>query len=144
MAGIEEKLPLAGDWAPMSTSTQEISSSFVGEGAPPEEKVPTVLPEAGEEDGGRGRGAPCEPFSEVKPPTGPRFGARAGLAERMAVRAGFNAPKLNTDRIRSGDVGPFSSEVQSPYLTIPPGLSPTSFLDSPVFVSNSLVRAIFV
>ncbi|CAA6670142.1 unnamed protein product [Spirodela intermedia] len=59
----------------------------------------------------------------------------------MAVRAGFNAPKLNTDRIRSGDVPSFSSEVQSPYLTIPPGLSPTSFLDSPVFVSNSLIAS---
>ncbi|XP_078438107.1 WRKY DNA-binding protein 2 [Wolffia australiana] len=68
---------------------------------------------------------------EVKP--------RAGLAERMAVRAGFNAPKLNTDRIRSSNFGSFA-EVQSSCMTIPPGLSPTSFLESPVFMSNSLVQ----
>ncbi|KAI3673926.1 hypothetical protein L6452_40057 [Arctium lappa] len=45
----------------------------------------------------------------------------------MAARAGYNAPKLNTD-------------IGRPVLTIPPGLSPTSLLDSPVFLSNYLVQ----
>ena len=58
---------------------------------------------------------------------------RGGLVERIAARAGFNAPRLNTENIRS------TEEVKSPYLTIPPGLSPTTLLDSPVFLSNSLV-----
>ncbi|GER48089.1 WRKY DNA-binding protein [Striga asiatica] len=61
-----------------------------------------------------------------------------GLMERRAARAGFNAPRLNTESIRLGDL--CKEEVRSPYLTIPPGLSPTTLLDSPVFLTNSLVQ----
>lgn len=58
--------------------------------------------------------------------------SRSGLVERMAARAGYNAPlRLNTD---------ICTQPQPPYLSISPGLSPTSFLDSPVFLSNSLVQ----
>jgi WRKY transcription factor 2 len=57
-----------------------------------------------------------------------------GLLERMAARAGFNAPRLNTENLSQKE------EIRSPYLTIPPGLSPTTLLDSPVFLSNSLVQ----
>ncbi|XP_038904983.1 probable WRKY transcription factor 2 isoform X2 [Benincasa hispida] len=64
---------------------------------------------------------------------------RGGLVERIAARAGFNAPRLNTESIRSTDHS-LNSEVKSPYLTIPPGLSPTTLLDSPVFLSNSLAQ----
>jgi WRKY transcription factor 2 len=69
---------------------------------------------------------------------GPRpSSSNGGLAERMAARAGFNVPKLNTNRVNpvANMVGS-STEVRSPYLTIPPGLSPTSLLESPVFLSN--------
>ncbi|MCL7049551.1 hypothetical protein MKW94_027873, partial [Papaver nudicaule] len=69
-------------------------------------------------------------FSMRKPGSG---GGGGGLAERMAARAGFNAPRLNTAKMSS-------SEAQSTYLTIPPGLSPTTLLDSPVFLSNSLAQ----
>lgn len=48
--------------------------------------------------------------------------------ERMAARAGFSAPKLNTENTRS-------------HLSIPPGLSPSTLLESPVFLSNSLVQS---
>ncbi|KAJ1420556.1 hypothetical protein SESBI_14302 [Sesbania bispinosa] len=51
--------------------------------------------------------------------------SRGGLVERMAARAGFNAPRLNTEGIRSTDLS-LNSDIQSPYLTIPPGLSPTT------------------
>ncbi|PON47184.1 WRKY domain containing protein [Parasponia andersonii] len=64
---------------------------------------------------------------------------RGGLVERMAARAGFNAPRLNTESIRSSDLS-LPSQTPSPYLTIPPGLSPTTLLDSPVFLSNSLAQ----
>lgn len=64
--------------------------------------------------------------------------SRGGLAERMA-RSGFNAPKINTDRIKSANMAASSSAVGSTYLTIPPGLSPTTLLDSPVFLSNTMV-----
>ncbi|KAJ6800398.1 putative WRKY transcription factor 2 [Iris pallida] len=65
--------------------------------------------------------------------------SKGGLAQRIA-RAGFSAPTINTTRIRSANMAPTSSEVRSPYLTIPPGLSPTTLLDSPVFLSNSMAQ----
>ncbi|KAK9152300.1 hypothetical protein Syun_010609 [Stephania yunnanensis] len=60
------------------------------------------------------------------------------LAERVAARAGFNAPRLNTIRIEAGNLS--SSEGRSPYLMLSPGLSPTVLLDSPVFLSNSMAQ----
>ncbi|KAA8527138.1 hypothetical protein F0562_008633 [Nyssa sinensis] len=72
-------------------------------------------------------------FSEQK------VSSRGGLVQRMAARAGFNAPRLNTESIRPADLS-LTPDVRSSYLTIPPGLSPTTLLDSPVFLSNSLVQ----
>ncbi|MFS7890869.1 putative transcription factor WRKY family [Helianthus anomalus] len=63
--------------------------------------------------------------------------SRSGLVERMVARASYNAPRLNTDVIRPP---PDDVDKQSSVLTIPPGLSPTSLLDSPVFLSNSLAQ----
>ncbi|CAH9052862.1 unnamed protein product [Cuscuta epithymum] len=62
-------------------------------------------------------------------------GGGSGLMERMAARAGFSAPKLNT--------GPsaLAQNNRCSNLPIPPGLSPTSLLDSPVFLSNSMVQS---
>lgn len=76
---------------------------------------------------------------------GPRqLSSNGGLAERMAARAGFNVPKLNTSRVNQvANVVGSSTDVRSPYLTIPPGLSPTTLLESPVFLSN-LVRITFL
>ena len=59
-----------------------------------------------------------------------------GLRERIAARAGFNTPRLNTDNIRS------NTDSSSPCLTISsPGLSPATLLESPVFLSNPLVSS---
>ncbi|CAN6812758.1 unnamed protein product [Brassica oleracea] len=61
-----------------------------------------------------------------------------GLRERIAARAGFNTPRLNTENIRSNTD---SSSLRSPCLTISsPGLSPATLLDSPVFLSNPLAQ----
>jgi WRKY transcription factor 2 len=76
-------------------------------------------------------------------PITPQFGQKSGsvssLAERMQARAGFRVPKLNMPF--SAAAGPDSavSGVPSPYLTIPPGLSPATLLESPVFLSNAMV-----
>ncbi|KZV27164.1 putative WRKY transcription factor 2 [Dorcoceras hygrometricum] len=67
-----------------------------------------------------------------------QMSSRGGLVERMAARAGINVPRLDTDSIKPADLSKIP-EVQSPYLTIPPGLSPTTLLDSPVFLSNASV-----
>ncbi|KAH9312914.1 hypothetical protein KI387_027949, partial [Taxus chinensis] len=69
-----------------------------------------------------------------KPPS------RGGLSERLAARGGFNAPRLNTARFKSVSTLSSPNGVRSPYLTIPPGLSPTTLLDSPVLLSNSQVE----
>ncbi|KAF3774090.1 putative WRKY transcription factor 2 [Nymphaea thermarum] len=71
-------------------------------------------------------------FSEWKAPVA------GSIAERRAARSGFNAARLNTARFRTAS--PLSSPaIRSPYLTIPPGLSPTTLLDSPVMLPNSHV-----
>ncbi|XP_058102530.1 probable WRKY transcription factor 20 isoform X2 [Magnolia sinica] len=79
-----------------------------------------------------------EDFCDWNPsgPTARNGGSGVSIAERRAARCGFNAPRINTARYRS--VSPLSSPaVRSPYLTIPPGLSPTALLDSPVMLPNS-------
>lgn len=58
--------------------------------------------------------------------------SHSGLAERMAARAGFSIPKIDTSRVGSSTV------IRSP-LAIPPGLSPTTLLESPVFLYNAMV-----
>ncbi|KAG6522021.1 hypothetical protein ZIOFF_019155 [Zingiber officinale] len=58
-----------------------------------------------------------------------------GLAQRMASRKGFNVPKLDTSNIPSTSTIS-SLEIPLPYLTIPPGLSPTALFESPALFSD--------
>ncbi|CAM0904228.1 unnamed protein product [Alopecurus aequalis] len=87
------------------------------------------------------------PQEEGKPmPVTPQFGQRSGssssLSERMQARAGFSVPKLSMPCATPAAAGSqHSGGVQSPYLTIPPGLSPASLLESPVFLSNVMGQA---
>ncbi|KAJ8505453.1 hypothetical protein OPV22_006339 [Ensete ventricosum] len=62
-----------------------------------------------------------------------------GLAERMATRKGFHVPKLDTSCIPPAGMAS-QSAAGLPYLTIPPGLSPTMLLESPVFLSDPMVQ----
>ncbi|WOL13936.1 putative WRKY transcription factor 2 isoform X2 [Canna indica] len=59
-----------------------------------------------------------------------------GFSERMAARKGFSVPKLDTTSLRSKSIASLS-DIHTPYLTIPAGLSPTSLLDSPVLLTDS-------
>ncbi|KAL6859030.1 hypothetical protein ACP4OV_018032 [Aristida adscensionis] len=59
--------------------------------------------------------------------------SQAGLAERMAARAGFNLLKIDTSRVSS------SAPIRSP-VTIPPGVSPRELLESPVFLPNAIAQ----
>jgi WRKY transcription factor 2 len=61
-----------------------------------------------------------------------RSNSHGGLAERRAARAGFSVPKIDTSR------GGSSTVIRSP-VAIPPGLSPTTLLESPVFLYNAMV-----
>ncbi|KAI4307527.1 hypothetical protein L6164_030704 [Bauhinia variegata] len=154
MAGIDDNVALTGDWGapspsprtffrmigedndakpisgpPRNARTEEL---FMGVEDPIETGKSNIEDTLQDGDSG-GQFSNPSSFSEQK------SRSRGGLVERMAARAGFNAPKLNTESIRSTDLS-LNSDIRSPYLTIPPGLSPTTLLDSPVFLSNSLAQ----
>ncbi|XP_043701452.1 probable WRKY transcription factor 2 [Telopea speciosissima] len=153
MAGIGDRVAVIGDWAPPDPSPRTFFSTALsaedfgsksfselqGEngcgglfGGTDRQKA--VVNNERENDTTR-----CDLSCDFLPEQAQKSRSRGGLAERMATRAGFNAPKINTATIRSGNLSS-SSDVRSPYLTIPPGLSPTTLLDSPVFLSNSLAQ----
>ncbi|KAH6786215.1 hypothetical protein C2S52_005767 [Perilla frutescens var. hirtella] len=155
MGGFDDHVAIMGDWMPPSPNTGAFFFSMMSDDAAAR---PTL-----ESDRGN-RGVPLFPGNEQQgtsrnaddhkdqtaasfgdDETGnsnargePKLSSRGGLMERIAARAGFNAPRLNTESIRPADLSK-KPDVRSPYLTIPPGLSPTTLLDSPVFLSNSMV-----
>lgn len=148
MAGMDDNVAIIGDWVPPSPSPRDFFSSMLVDGigsrsfleSPSSNKAEEFWSREGntngknlsQENGTGDEITAMGSFSEYK------SNSRGGLVDRIAARAGFNAPRLNTESIRSSDLS-LNSDVRSPYLTIPPGLSPTTLLDSPVFLSNSLV-----
>uniref|UniRef100_A0A0E0DF81 WRKY transcription factor WRKY24 n=1 Tax=Oryza meridionalis TaxID=40149 RepID=A0A0E0DF81_9ORYZ len=92
-------------------------------------------------------GSPPPPEDGCSPlPLTPQFGSGGGggsLADRRA-RGGFsNVARIsvpyNQPAAAAADVS--SAGAPSPYVTIPPGLSPTTLLESPVFFSNAMGQA---
>ena len=154
MGGFDDHVAIMGDWMPPSSSPRTLFSEMLGDGV----GLKSITePSSSENKYGSHFPAPGDQavFRNTDEKIGERAGdlvnklsafpeqkmsSRGGLVERMAARAGFNAPRLHTESIRPADISQ-NSEVRSPYLTIPPGLSPTSLLDSPVFLSNSLVSS---
>ncbi|RVW60697.1 putative WRKY transcription factor 2 [Vitis vinifera] len=150
MAGIDDHVAIIGDWVPPSPSPRMFFSMMLGDDV---DSRATSEPTNENRNEGFFLGSPEQIMSgdtDKKTLAGDlgdqltEFGAfsdqklssRGGLVERIAARAGFNAPRLNTESIRSADLS-LNPDVRSPYLTIPPGLSPTTLLESPVFLSNS-------
>ncbi|KAE8676428.1 seipin-like [Hibiscus syriacus] len=66
-------------------------------------------------------------------PLGNGGGRGATIAERRAATTGFNAEAITSTRLSALD----PPSPCSPYLTIPPGISPTALLDSPVMLPNA-------
>lgn len=65
-------------------------------------------------------------------------GTGTSIAQRRAAKFGFKAEKISTPRFRA--TSPLASPAaRSPCLTIPPGISPTALLDSPIMLPNSQV-----
>ncbi|KAJ8542779.1 hypothetical protein K7X08_005302 [Anisodus acutangulus] len=153
MGGFDDHVAIMGDWMPPSPSPRTFFSSLLGddvgsrsifEGA--NETKHGNLASGHEHVGnsdvndGAHAGATSEQQTvKLNALSDQKMSSRGGLMERMAARAGFNAPKLNTESLRPADLSQ-NQGIQSPYLTIPPGLSPTTLLESPVFLSNSLVQ----
>ncbi|KAK1273852.1 putative WRKY transcription factor 2 [Acorus gramineus] len=141
MSGVDENVMNNGDWS--NPSPRSFFSSFLNETSfsditeneiplPGSEKHGIEQSHEQEMEFGDGDPMPGNRFSDSGPFSVQNSRSRGGLAERIASRAGFNDLRLNTARIRS--------DIPSPRITIPPGLSPTAFLDSPVFLSNSMVQ----
>lgn len=137
MAGIDENLALNGDWGLPSPSPRSLFSRLLEE-----DNNNVIRPNSEHSGSGRTEGQDGDSgtqLSDTSYPTENKSSSRGGLVDRIAARTGFNAPRLNTESIRSTELS-LNSEIQSPYLTIPPGLSPTTLLDSPVFLANSLAQ----
>nr|QGQ64064.1 WRKY transcription factor 41 [Santalum album] len=139
-SGIDDHAAIIGDWMPPTPSPRTLFSSVLGT------EFDGKTPGGNGSDGhflGRSEHVASNTNGQFTQSNASspehKFNSRGGLVERMAARAGFNAPKLNTENIRSSDLS-LNSDVRSPYLTIPPGLSPTTLLESPVFLSNSLAQ----
>lgn len=130
---MDEDTGIPGDWVPPSPAMRTFFSTMVGcnVGA----GSTTIPPGDNGNDGclGGGLGNSAQKLCSRG------SGDGGGLVERMAARAGFNAPKLNTESVRSADL--LNPAIRTPFWTInSPGLSPTTLLDSPVFLSNSLAQ----
>ncbi|KAM1276501.1 hypothetical protein ACFX13_029706 [Malus domestica] len=151
MAGIDDNIAIIGDWVPPSPSPRAFFSSMLVDDIgsrsilEPHNNNRTEDFFLGAREGdNNGKNwsqgnVSGEDITEVGSFPEYKSNSRGGLVERIAARAGFNAPRLNTESIRSSDLS-HTSDIRSPYLTIPPGLSPTTLLDSPVFLSNSLAQ----
>ncbi|XP_050237779.1 probable WRKY transcription factor 2 [Mercurialis annua] len=153
MSGIDDNVAIIGDWVPPRSNQRTFFSAIGGDDnsskTTPESSRENKTEELflgsreqattgnnGKKDGAQNYGAQ---FTELTTYSEQKSSSRGGLVERMAARAGFNAPRLNTESIKSADLS-LNPEIRSPYLTIPPGLSPTTLLDSPVFLSNYLAQ----
>ncbi|RDX70946.1 putative WRKY transcription factor 2, partial [Mucuna pruriens] len=154
MAGIDDNVALTGDWGLPSPSPRTFFSRMLDE----DNVTRSISEHSGSGRTGDLFSGPCNEtgkgnvkdraqdgdsgaqLTDLGFQTEQKSISRGGLVERMAARAGFNAPRLITESIRSTDLS-LNSDIQSPYLTIPPGLSPTTLLDSPVFLANSLVSS---
>lgn len=149
---MDDHVAIIGDWVPPSPTTRAFFSSMLGDDHNGSRSM--LEPEDNRNDGfflasqrqmllgnmnEKDVRATGDRLTELASFSQHKGSSRGGLVERIAARAGFNAPRLNTESIRSADLSS-NTGVRSPYLTIPPGLSPTTLLDSPVFLSNSLAQ----
>lgn len=140
MAGIDDNMAVIGDWVPPSPSPRTffaaISGDDISSREPPTQNGADGLFLGLQEQMTSGN---TEKKNMMQGGVSTDLGPFSEQKSRLAARAGFNAPRLNTESIRTSDLS-LNSDIRSPYLTIPPGLSPTTLLESPVFLSNSLAQ----
>nr|XP_043619052.1 probable WRKY transcription factor 2 [Erigeron canadensis] len=154
MGGFDDHGGIIGDWMPPSPSPRSLFAAVLGDDAG-SRSVTEPLKYDNNNDGsftfpgpdrqvssengdGNQRGQSVDRILKSDEYGEQKTGSRGGLVERMAARAGHNAPRLNTDIMKPVD-SLQNQQIQSGNL-LSPGFSPGSFLDSPVFLSNSLVQ----
>lgn len=149
MGGFDDNVAIMGDWMPPSPNPGAFYLSMMndesdsGNRSGPSFPMPGYREDSDDKDRAEEANLGDDGMNKSNALGETKLNSRGGLMERIAARAGFNAPRLNTESIRPNDLSK-KPEVRSPYLTIPPGLSPTTLLDSPVFLSNSLVNSSFL
>lgn len=136
MAGFDENVAVMGEWVPRSRIPGSLFSSSIGE----EKSSKRVLERELSLNHGQVIGLQEDTTGNYNKASTQTNISRGGLGERIAARAGFNAPRLNTENMRNSNDFSIDSSLRSPCLTISsPGLSPATLLESPVFLSNPLV-----
>ncbi|KAK9292311.1 hypothetical protein L1049_020276 [Liquidambar formosana] len=126
MEEMEENGDVLDDWRTLVSSPKSLVPSFVSEPFTSSKPIPEALNGDNKcEEGGGSDGSVVG------------LGRNGGsIAERRAAKFGFNAARINTARFRT--TSPLASPAaRSPYLTIPPGISPAALLDSPIMLPNS-------
>ncbi|CAN7067045.1 unnamed protein product [Brassica rapa subsp. trilocularis] len=141
MSGFDENVAVMGEWVPCNPTPGTLFSSSIGE----DKTSKRVLERELSLNHGQVTGLQEDTTGNNDNNNDSSHNnnvSRGGLRERIAARAGFNTPKLNTENIRSNaGFSMDSSSLRSPCLTISsPGLSPATLLESPVFLSNPLAQ----
>ncbi|KAF8099134.1 hypothetical protein N665_0251s0056 [Sinapis alba] len=140
MSGFDENVAVMGEWVPCNPTPGTLFSSAIGE----DKSSKRVLERELSLNHGQVTGLQEDTTGNDNNNDSSQNNnnvSRGGLRERIAARAGFNTPKLNTENIRSNAGFSMDPSLRSPCLTISsPGLSPATLLESPVFLSNPLAQ----
>ncbi|CAL9181647.1 unnamed protein product [Musa hybrid cultivar] len=155
MAGTEDNSSTIEYWPPPNSGSRTLSNSsneefgskslsiFLAEngnvGPSWKSETQSMGPSTKAEEGEAGVNDSNEFSLQSKLFGAPISSSSGGLAERMATRKGFNVPKLDTAGIPPASMASHS-DIHSPYLTIPPGLSPTMLLESLVFLADPMAQ----
>ncbi|XP_057963302.1 WRKY transcription factor SUSIBA2-like [Malania oleifera] len=127
------------DWQTLVSSPRDFSSSFVSVDSDSKSLSESLMVERADDEDDHSSVNVDKKFEQGGPGMVPDVpGVRTGgsIAERRAAKCGFNAARINTARFRA--TSPLASPAaRSPYLTIPPGISPSTLLDSPIMLPNS-------
>ncbi|KAK4778872.1 hypothetical protein SAY86_006400 [Trapa natans] len=118
---------------------EENAPSFIESVAQNETEGSSLGPKSTEGNPDRTCSPSPDHSAELGSSPGLNLAPQRGLMERITVRAGFSALKLNTQGIRPIHVPNTEAPSPSHLLMLSPSSSPTVLLESPVFLSNSSV-----
>lgn len=157
IAGMDDGIPIFGDWAASNPSPRTFISNFFNDdsssrpfpdlgdsvqlGFMESENQKTAL--GYKEEARKSALEPCSDilFEPVQLNV-PKSNSRGALSERMTARAGFSTLTVKTSRSGTENVISSPLNKRSACLFLSPGVSPTALLESPVFLSNSMVRTL--
>ncbi|KAH0459052.1 hypothetical protein IEQ34_011866 [Dendrobium chrysotoxum] len=155
MAGIDDSISIFGDWAASNPSPRTFISKFFNE-----DTCSRPFPDLGDSTHfgfaeSENHKSAMVNNEEVEKPAlvhssdiflepvqfnVSKSSSKGALSERMAARAGFNTLTVNTSRNGAENVISSPSNKRCSYVLLSPGVSPTTLLESPVFLSNAMAQ----